>query len=158
MERLNSNKKANDISAVQSLFISNESFEIVVIEDKKLSNMIFGKTLQSAIERICNLKKFPIKFSSFQTQVDFINYLENKEFGKLNVIVFSDNNLDKDLNSDDLLFRLNQKGIDLKMIVMSENSASQSSDNIFMNKVQDLIPNKKIIPTISSKIVEKMVI
>lgn len=158
MEVLNKDKTRSANSKVETFFMPNESLEIVVIEDKKLINMIFGKTLHSAIDRIRNLKNFPIKFSSFQGCGDFISYLEKKEFGKSKIIVLSDNNLEHELNDTDILFNIKQKGIDLSMIVMSENSRDNSSGNRLKKEVRNIIPNQEIIQNASSQLIEKLVV
>lgn len=157
MEVINISKKSASKSKDSALNIPNESIEIAVIEDRKLINMLFSKTLHSAIDRIGNLKNFPVKFSSFQSGKAFLKDLENREFGKSKIIVFSDNNLEQELKNAESLFKIKQKGIDVTLIVMSDEEESSLTE-ITNQSVQHLITNKNTNPTVSSKLIEKMVI
>jgi hypothetical protein len=65
---------------LDTLCTSNQSYEVAVIEDNKLFNLILTSELQSTIKKIENLKKFPIKFSSFHFGIDFLTYLKDREF------------------------------------------------------------------------------
>ncbi len=158
MEVINISKKSASKSKDSALNIPNESIEIAVIEDRKLINMLFSKTLHSAIDRIGNLKNFPVKFSSFQSGKAFLKDLENREFGKSKIIVFSDNNLEQELKNAESLFKIKQKGIDVTLIVMSDEAEESSLTEITNQSVQHLITNKNTNPTVSSKLIEKMVI
>ena len=158
MEVINISKKSTSKSKSNSLNLPNELIEIVVIEDRKLINMLFSKTIQSAIERIGNLKNLPVKFSSFQSGKAFVNDLENRGFGKAKIIVFTDNNLENDLLDAEKLFKVKQKGIDITMIVTSEEMEDSAKKEVQIDKNNHVAQKRKTNPTMVSTVVEQMVI
>ena len=104
MEFLNTVRKFKALSRKDmTVDRSSESFEVVVIEDNKLTNLILSNVLEATIDRIKKIKKCPIKFSSFQFGNDFLSYLENRELGNSKLIVFSDYHLENDITGAEIL-------------------------------------------------------
>jgi len=150
------NQKLKSDKTVNSLNLSSETIEIVLLEEKKLVNMLLAKTLHTAISSVRNLKNLPLKFSSFQNVSELCMYLENKNFGKLNLFVFSDRNYENEINANDLLFKAKQKGINITMMVMDGSEVPQTSFNA-RTEEENLIMTYNTIPSVSSQTTEKMV-
>ncbi len=142
----------------KSLYNPIESFEVVVIEDNKLINMILSKALDSTIGRIRNLKKIPIKFSSFKGGTEFLNYLKNKEFNNSKLIVFSDYYLEEKVNGAEILQYVKDEGIDASVIIMSDTSNKQTSVDTIKNGAHCFLPKDNETPKVASEILSQMVI
>ena len=104
-----------------------KGFEVAVIEDNKLINMILSKTLESTISRIRNLKKIPVKFSSFRSGTEFLGYLKKKNFVNTKLIVFSDYYLEEKVNGPEILQFVKQNDIDATVIIMSDTTTKETS-------------------------------
>ena len=120
MEVTSSIKKAETNSKINSTVMSNNLFEVVVIEDNHLINTIMSKALESTINTIKNLKNILVKFSSFHNGDDFLNYFENKDFTDSKLIVFSDYHLEDDMDGIEILRNIKLRKPDAKVIIMSD--------------------------------------
>lgn len=140
----------NNLDRNFKLNITGESLEIVVIEENKLSNMLLSQTFDSMVKRICNLKNFPLKFSSFKNMAGFLSYLKNNEFGKTKLMIFSDYSLEKGEHGMDILNTVEQKEIDATIIVMSDSDTKERSTKKYLKKPDTGTPKKKKNPMASS--------
>jgi DNA-binding NtrC family response regulator len=127
MEVISSIKKSETNSKLNSTVMSNNVFEVVVIEDNHLINTIMSKTLESTINTIKNLKNIPITFSSFHNGGDFLNYFENKDFSNSKLIVFSDFHLEDNMNGIEILKNVKGSKSDATVIIMSDSANKQIS-------------------------------
>lgn len=158
MELVSTKTKLRTKAKAKSLGMSNHSFEIVVIEDNKLTNMILSKTLDSTINTIYKLKKFPIKFSSFQNGGDFLAYLESKEIWNSKLIVFSDYYLEEKMNGGEILKNINQKDIDATVIIMSDTTNKQTSVETINMGAHCFLPKNTKTPSVCSELLSQMVV
>jgi DNA-binding NarL/FixJ family response regulator len=156
METVNTKYRKKIIS--QPLINSIPTFEVAVIDDNKLVNMIVSKALDSTIGRIRNLKNISIKFTSFKSGTDFLNYLKHKEVDNSKLIVFSDYYLEEEVNGAEILKNVKEKGIDATVIIMSDTTNKQTSvDTIDMGALC-FLPKNKQTPSICSEMLTQMVI
>lgn len=132
----------NNLDMNGRLNITNEALEIVVIEENKLSNMLLSQTFDSMIKRIRSLKNFPVKFSSFHSRTKFLNYLEDNQFGKSKMIVFTDYRLENEATGEEILNRIKQKEIDASMIVMSDSGIEEKVNQDYYKKWSAYVPKK----------------
>jgi DNA-binding NtrC family response regulator len=157
MEFISSDQKEKTIRNADSIVLQEESFEVAVVEDNKLVNLILSKELDSTIHKIMNTKNHPIKFTSFYFGVDFLNYLENKDFSTSRLILFSDFYLEDDMNGAKILQRIKQKGIDATVIIMSDTTNRQTSIDTINMGAHQFVPKDENAPLICSQILYKMV-
>jgi DNA-binding NarL/FixJ family response regulator len=134
-----------------------ESFEVAVIEDNKLVNLILSKSLDSTISKIRNLKNCLIKFSNFFYGTDFLTYLENREFGESKLIVFSDYYLEKEMNGAEILKKIKQKGIDATVVIMSDTTNQQTSIDTVSMGALCFLPKDNNTPFVCSQMLSQMV-
>ena len=159
MEIASTNKKLEINTKANTFCMPDQTFEVAVIDDNKLINMILlSKALDATINRIRSLKKFAIKFSSFKNGTDFLTYLDNKEFGNSKLIVFSDYYLEENVNGDEILKKIKQKDIDSTVIIMSDTTNKQTSVDTVNMGAHCFLPKDKKTPFICSEILSQMVI
>jgi DNA-binding NtrC family response regulator len=157
METVSRLKNVETSTKIISNDNSNPSFEVVVIEDNHLTNIILSKALDSTINTIHNLKQISVKFSSFQNGGDFLSYLESREFGKSKLIVFSDYHLEENMNGAEILRNIKQTNVDSTVIIMSDSTNKQISvDTLNMGAYCFLSKNNKT-PVICSQMLFQMV-
>ncbi|MEN8116832.1 MAG: hypothetical protein ABFS16_07620 [Bacteroidota bacterium] len=141
--------------------IAKKAFEVVVVEDNKLANLILCKELESTINEISRTKKYPIKLKSFQFGADFLTYLETLESSHSKLIVFLDFYLENDLNGTKILNRIKQKGIDATVIILSDATNDQTSrDTVYLGAHCFLAKTKKtpiVCSSILSGIIEQSI-
>lgn len=157
MEFISSDKKEETITKADSIVLQEESFEVAVVEDNKLINLILSKELDSTINKILNTKNHPIKFSSFYFGTDFLRYLENKEFSNSKLILFSDFYLEDEMNGGKILQRIIQKGINATVIIMSDTTNQQTSIDTINMGAHRFVPKDRNTPLICSQILRQMV-
>ena len=158
MEFLNTVRKLKALSRKDmTVGRSSESFEVVVIEDNKLTNLILSNVLEATIDRIKKIKKCPIKFSSFQFGNDFLSYLENRELGNSKLIVFSDYHLENDITGAEILEKIWQKGIDATVVILSEIKNKQTSIDTIQMGAYCFLPKNNRTPLICSRMLSLMV-
>lgn len=157
MNIISINKKYVTNKKVENLLSSDESFEVAVIEDNKLINLILSNKLYSTINAIKKLKNYPIKFTSFHFGYDFLTYLENREFGKSKLIVFSDYYLEEEMNGGEILKKIKQKGIDSTVVIMSDTTNKQTSIDTVSMGTLCFLPKDNISPFVCSQMLTKMV-
>lgn len=138
---MNMESTINNLGMSAKFNLIGESLEIVVIEDNKLSNMLLSQTFDSMIKRIRSLKNFPLKFSSFKSTSNFLNYLESNEFEGTKLMVFTDQNLEKVAQGPEVLDTLEKKEIDVTMIAMSGSEKTRQSREQ-AKKTGDFLPKK----------------
>lgn len=134
------------------------AFEVVIIDDNKLINMILSKALDSTITRIRNLKKIPIKFSSFRSGKEFLDYLKTKEFGTTKLIIFSDYYLEENVKGAEIIQFVKQKGIDASVIIMSDVSNKETSVDTVNDGAHCFVPKDRETPKMCAEILSQMVI
>lgn len=158
MQAISNIKEADTHSNVNSTVMSNNLFEVVVIEDNHLINTIMSKALESTINTIKNLKNIPVKFSSFHNGADFLNYFESKDFSDLKLIVFSDYNLEDNMNGIEILTNVKRQKSDAKVIIMSDSSNEQIPvDSIKMGAYSFLRKDLKTSVTCSELLFQMVV-
>jgi len=145
-------------SEISSFYTHAKSFEVAVIEDNKLINMILSKALDSTIGRIRDLKKIPVKFSSFRGGTEFLSYLKKKDFGETKLIIFSDYYLEEKINGSEILQYVNQNEIDATVIIMSDTTNKQTSVDTVEMGAHSFLPKNNRTPNVCSEIVTQMVI
>ena len=133
------------------------SFEVAIIEDNKLINLVLTNELDSTINKIRDSKNYPIKFSSFHYGTDFLSYLENHEFSNSKLIVFSDYYLEKEMNGAKILSKIKQKGIDATVIIMSDTTNQQTSVDTVEMGAYCFLPKNNETPLICSQMLSSMV-
>lgn len=134
-----------------------QSFEVAIVEDNKLVNFILTNELDSTINKIKALKNNPIKFSSFHNGSDFLMYLESHDFENSKLIVFSDFHLEKDMNGAKILKRIKQKGIDARVIIMSDTTNKQTSEDTVKMGAERFLHKDNRTPLVCSEILYQMV-
>lgn len=142
----------------QSLYSPVQSFEVAVIDDNKLINLVLTKTLNSTINRLRSLKKISIKFSSFGSGTDFLYYLRKKEVGNSKFIVFSDYYLEEEVNGAEILKYIKEKENDATVIIMSDTTNKQTSVDTINMGAHCFLPNDSQTPSICTNILTQMVI
>lgn len=148
------NKKINS----QSVYNAVQSFEVAVIDDNKLINLVLTKTLNSTINKLRRLKKISIKFSSFGSGTDFLHYLKRKEVGNSKFIVFSDYYLEEEVNGGEILKYIKEKENDATVIIMSDTTNKQTSVDTVDMGAHCFLPKNSQTPDICSKILTQMVV
>ncbi|MEZ5103001.1 MAG: response regulator [Draconibacterium sp.] len=138
-----------------SNYDSVQSFEIIVIEDNKLINMILSKTLDSTINRIRNLKKVPVKFSSFRKGTDLLDYLKTKSFYNSKLLVFSDYYLEGEENGAEVIQYIKENDIDATIIVMSDFATKNASGDPLEVKSNRFLPKGRTVPNIYAKVINQ---
>lgn len=133
-------------------------FEVAVIEDNKLINMILSKTLESTISRIRNLKKIPVKFSSFRSGTEFLAYMKKKNFVNTKLIVFSDYYLEEKVNGHEILQYVKENEVDATVIIMSDTTTKETSIDTVNMGAHSFVPKDKKTANTISDIVNQMVI
>jgi DNA-binding NtrC family response regulator len=146
------NTKNNSISN------SNNSVEVVVIEDNRLTNTILSRALESTIKTIENLKNITIAFSSYANGADFLNYLENKDFNDSKLIVFSDFHLEDNMDGGEILKNVKQKKSDAFVIIMSDSSNEQIWLEAIKNGAYCFLPKSNKIPVVCSELLFQMIV
>ncbi len=141
-----------------SLYNQAQAFEVAVIEDNKLINMILSKALDSTISRIRNLKKIPVKFSSFRSGTEFLNYLRKRKFDKTKLIIFSDYYLEEKVNGAEVLQYVKQNEIDATVIIMSDTTTKETSEDTVNMGAHSFLPKNKKTPNAISDIVNQIVL
>ncbi len=157
METVSTIKKLETHSKINSIDKSNPAFEVIVIEDNHLTNTILSKALDSTINTIYNLKQIHVKFSSFQNGSDFLTYLENREFSKSKLIVFSDYHLEENMNGAKILKQIKQKSADATVIVMSDSPNKQISIDAINMGAHCFLSKDHKTPVICSQLLFQMV-
>ena len=158
MENLKTSKQINLDADVKPIYNPLQAFEVVIIDDNKLVNMILSKALDSTISRIRNLKKVPMKFSSFKSGKEFLEYLKKKDFGNTKVIVFSDYYLEENVKGAEILQCVKEKGIDASVIIMSDTYNKETTVDTVKNGAHCFLPKDKETPKMCSEILSQMVI
>lgn len=143
---------------MNKVYNQSHGFEVAVIEDNKLINMILSKTLESTISRIRNLKKIPVKFSSFRSGTEFLDYLKKKNFTNTKLIVFSDYYLEEKVNGPEVLQYVKQNEIDATVIIMSDTTTKETSVDTVKMGAHSFVPKDKKTANTISDIVNQMVI
>ncbi|MEN8116834.1 MAG: response regulator [Bacteroidota bacterium] len=138
------------------LNVSDKDFEVVVVEDNKLANVVLSRELDSTINKIMDSKNHPIKLSSFQLGADFLNYLESIDSEKSRLIVFSDFHLENEMNGTKILREVKQKGIEATVIIMSDTTNKLTWANIINMGAHRFLHKNIKTPTICSQILYQM--
>lgn len=112
---------------LKSICSPKQSYEVAIVEDNKLMNLVLSKELDSSISELRILKDFPIKLSSFYRGTDFLSYLKNRETGKSKLIVFSDFHLEEEMNGAEILKQVKQKEENSTVVIMSDTKNRQTS-------------------------------
>jgi len=151
IKNLEINPKINSISK------SNNSFEVVVIEDNHLTNTILSKALDSTINTIQNLKNIAVTFLSFHNGSDFLIYFKNKDFNDSKLIVFSDYHLEDNMNGAVILRNIKQRKSDATVIMMSDTTNKQISIDAMNMGAYCFLPKDNKTPVICSELLFHMV-
>lgn len=158
MDIVSSTKKIDTSTRNNSITKSNNSFEVVVIEDNKLTNTILSRALESTIKSIQNLKNITVNFLSFQNGSDYLTYLESKDFSSLKLIVFSDYHLEDNMDGGEILKNTKQRKADASVIIMSDSSNEQIWLDAVKNGAYCFLPKSNNIPVVCSELLLQMVV
>jgi DNA-binding NtrC family response regulator len=158
MEVISSVKKTETNSKNNSTVMSNNVFEVVVIEDNHLINTIMSKALESTINSIKNLKNIPVTFSSFHNGGDFLNYFENKDFSNSKLIVFSDYHLEDNMNGIEILRNVKRRKSEATVIIMSDSANKQISIDSEKMGAYCFLPKDSRTTVICSELLFQMVV
>jgi DNA-binding NarL/FixJ family response regulator len=104
-----------------------------------------------------NTKNQPINFSSFYFGVDFLTYLENKDFSNSKLILFSDFYLEDEMNGAKILQKIKKKGIEATVIIMSDTTNQETSIDTINMGAHQFVPKDENTPLICSQILSQMV-
>lgn len=137
--------------------LQHQSFEVAIVEDNKLINLILSNELGVTINKIRSSKNYSIKFSSFSNGNDFLSYLENREAIKSKLIVFSDYYLEEDMNGGKILKEIKRKGIDATVVIMSDTTNNQTSIETVKMGAVCFIPKDSQTPFVCSQMLTNMV-
>jgi DNA-binding NtrC family response regulator len=137
---------------------SNNSFEVVVIEDNQLTNTILSRALESTIKSIQSLINLPVNFLSFHNGSDYLSYLDSKDFSSSRLIVFSDYHLEDDMDGGEILKITKQKKADASVIIMSDSSNEQIWLDAVKNGAYCFLPKSNKIPVVCSELLFQMVV
>ena len=137
---------------------SNNSFEVVVIEDNQLTNTILSRALESTIKSIQSLINLPVNFLSFHNGSDYLSYLDSKDFSSSRLIVFSDYHLEDEMDGGEILKITKQKKADASVIIMSDSSNEQIWLDAVKNGAYCFLPKSNKIPVVCSELLFQMVV
>lgn len=158
MEIVSSTKKIDTNTKINSKTRSNNSFEIVVIEDNQLTNTILSRALESTIKSIQSLINLPINFFSFHNGSDYLSFLESRDFSSSRLIVFSDFHLENNLDGGEILKITKQRKADASVIIMSDSSNEQIWLDVVKNGAYCFLPKSNKIPIVCSELLFQMVV
>lgn len=127
MPLANKNKGHWINSILETILPSSQSYEVAVVEDNRLLNLVISKELDSSINELRILKDLPIKLSSFYKGTDFLSYLKKRKSGQSNLIVFSDFHLEEEMNGAEILKQVKQKEANSTVVIMSDTKNRQTS-------------------------------
>lgn len=144
MKLLSQNKEHWMNTVLESFASVKQSYEVAIVEDNRLLNLVLSKELNSSINELRILKDFPIKLSSFNKGTDFLTYLKNRVAGQSKLIVFSDYYLEEEMNGAEILKQVKQKENNSTVVIMSDTRNKQTSiDTIKMGAHCFLSKNNK---------------
>ncbi len=132
-------------------------FEVIVIEDNHLTNTILCKALDSVITAILKFKKIQVKFSSFHSGREFLDYLENHKFEQTRLVVFSDYHLEENMTGAVVLRNIKQRNIDATVIIMSDTTNKQISVDAIKFGAYCFVPKNNDTPFVCSDLLFKLV-
>ncbi len=158
MDIVSSTKKIETNSKKNVFTTSKNNFEVVVIEDNRLTNKILSRALESTIKTIETLKNISVKFLSFHTGSDFLTYLESKDFSSLKLIVFSDYHLEENVDGGEILKCTKQRKADASVVIMSDSSNEQIWLDAVKNGAYCFLPKSNKIPVVCSELLFQMVV
>jgi len=115
------------------------------------------RSLDNAINSICNIKNVQVKFTSFKNGGDFLNYLDNREQSSSKLIVFSDYHLEENMNGSKILKSIKQKFADATVIIMSDSSNQQIPIDALNFGAHCFLPKDHKTPVICSELLFQMV-
>lgn len=150
MHSLN-NIKHNLMSIVlKTLSISNESYEVAIVEDNRLFNRLLSKELDTSISELRILKEYPIKLSSFHKGIDFLTYLKKRKSSQSKLIVFSDFHLEDEMNGAEILKQVKENDEDSKVVIMSDTRNKQTSIDTINSGAHCFVPKDNKTPFVCS--------
>lgn len=114
-------------SILERIIPSKQSYEVAVVEDNRLLNLVISKELDASISELRILKDLPIKLSSFYKGKDFLNYLNKRKTGQSKLIVFSDFHLEEEMNGAHIVEQVKQKEANSTVVIMSDTKNKQTS-------------------------------
>lgn len=127
MQSVNKNKEYWMSTIFKTLCPPKQSYEVAIVEDNRLLNLLLSKELNSSISELQILKDLPIKLSSFYKGTDFLSYLKNRKSSQSKLIVFSDFHLEEKMNGAEILKQVKQKNKDSTVVIMSDTKNRQTS-------------------------------
>ncbi len=127
MQSVNKNKEYWMSTIFKTLCPPKQSYEVAIVEDNKLLNLVLRKELDTSISELRIMKDFSIKLSSFYKGTDFLTYLKNRKSNQSKLIVFSDFYLEEEMNGAEILKQVKQKDADSTVVIMSDTKNRQTS-------------------------------
>lgn len=127
MQSVNKNKEYWMSTIYKTLCPPKESYEVAIVEDNRLLNLVLSKELHSSINELRILKDFSIKLSSFYRGTDFLTYLKNRKSNQSKLIVFSDFYLEEEMNGAEILKQVKQRDVNSTVVIMSDTKNRQTS-------------------------------
>jgi DNA-binding NarL/FixJ family response regulator len=148
--------KQEEKSGVNSFFTSKRVVEVAVVEDNKLFNLILSNELSSAVNKIKDRKDCTINFSNFHKGTDFLNFLEDPKNRNSKIIVFSDYYLEDEMNGAVILKRIKQKEINARVVITSDITNKQTSEDTLKIGALRFIPKDINTPLICSEMLYQL--
>jgi len=157
MEELKACTKQEKKSGVNSFIKKEKVVEVAVVEDNKLFNLILSNELSSTVNKLKDKNNCTINFSNFHRGNDFLAFLEDPGISRSQVIVFSDYYLENEMNGAVILDRIRQKEINASVVITSDITNKQTSEDTLKIGALRFIPKDINTPLICSEMLVQLV-